>query len=168
MEDGAPDFGARCKTIFLGHAGERDLDFYYLYVQLLILKPEILTSDCFIRYALFKRYQRHVDFCSQNLINNEEFLLSYDLNKSSNLDLPDCSYDQFDLDLLTDDECKSEFRLYRKDVYLLAKVLQVPDQIRCYNRVVVDGITVLCIFLQRFAYPCRYSDMLSRFARPVP
>ena len=46
--------------------------------------------------------------------------------------------------------------------------MHVPDEIRCYNRVVVDGIEALCIFLKRFAYPCRYSDMLPRFARPVP
>ena len=26
----------------------------------------------------------------------------------------------------------------------------------------------LCILLQRLAYPCRYSDMLPRFGRPVP
>ena len=75
--------------------------------------------------------------------------------------------DQFDLDLLTDDECKSEFRFYKKDVYLFAEVLQVPDQIRCYNCVVVDGIEALCIFLKGFTYPCWYLDMLSRFARPV-
>ena len=54
---------------------------------------------------------------------------------------------------LTDNECKSEFRFYKNDVYLLAEVLQVPDEIRCYNRVVVDGIKALCIFLKRFARP---------------
>ena len=105
---------------------------------------------------------------SDKLINDEEFLLLYDLNKSNNLDLPYWSYDQFDLDLLTDDECKSEFRFLKNDVYRLAEVMHVPDEIRCYNRVVVDGIEALCIFLKRFAYPCRYSDMLPRFARPVP
>ena len=105
---------------------------------------------------------------NDNFINDEEFLLLYDLNKSSNLELPYWSYDHFDLDLITDDECKSEFRFYKRDVYFLAEVLQIPDQMRCYNRVVVDGIEALCIFLKRFAYPCRYSDMLPRFARPVP
>ena len=75
--------------------------------------------------------------------------------------------DQFDLDLLTDDECNSEFRFYKKDVYLLAEVLQVPDQIRCYNCVVVDGIEAQYIFLKGFTYPCWYFDMLFRFARPV-
>ena len=94
-----------------------------------------------------------------------ECLLLYDLNKSSNLELPYWSYDQFDLDLLSYDECKSEFRFYKRDVYLLAEVLQISDQIQCYNRLVVYGIEALCIFLKRFAYPCRYSDMLPRFAR---
>ena len=46
-------------------------------------------------------------------------------------------------------------------------MMHIPDQIRCYNRVVVDGIEALCIFPKRFACPCRYSDMLPRFARPV-
>lgn len=37
-----------------------------------------------------------------------------------------------------------------------------------FLRIVVDGIEALCIFLKRFAYPCRYADILPRFARPVP
>ena len=32
----------------------------------------------------------------------------------------------------------------------------------------IDGIQSVCIFLKRFAYPCRYLDMISRFGRPVP
>ena len=59
---------------------------------------------------------------NDNLI-SEEFFLLYDLNKSRNLKLPYWSCDQFDLHLLTDDECTSEFRFYRRDVYLLAEVL---------------------------------------------
>ena len=26
----------------------------------------------------------------------------------------------------------------------------------------------LCMALKRFSYPCRYSDMIPRFAKPVP
>ena len=36
---------------------------------------------------------------NDNVINEEEFLLLYDLNKSSNLELRYWSYDQFELDL---------------------------------------------------------------------
>ena len=64
-----------------------------------------------------------------NLISKEEFLLPYYLNKSRNLEVSYWSFDEFNLDLLTDDECTSEFRFYRRDVYLLAEVLQIPDQI---------------------------------------
>ena len=103
---------------------------------------------------------------NDNLINEKEFLLFFDLNKSRKLKLPYWSYDQFDLDLLTADECTSEIRIYRRDVYLFAEELQIPDQLRCYvNRVIVDGIEALCIFVKRSAYLCRYSDMMSRFAR---
>ena len=43
-------------------------------------------------------------------IDDEEFLLLFDINKSDNLDLPYKNYENFDLDLLEDDECVSEFR----------------------------------------------------------
>ena len=37
-----------------------------------------------------------------------------------------------------------------------------------YSRVKIDGIEALFMFLKRFSYPCWYSDMIPRFARPVP
>ena len=42
------------------------------------------------------------------------------------------------------------------------------ESIICYNGTKVDGIESLCIFLERFAYSCRYSDMISRFERTMP
>lgn len=69
---------------------------------------------------------------------------------------------------MTDDECKTEFRFYKNDIYNLADVLTLPDRIVCYNGVNVDMVEALCIFLKRFAYPCRYVDMLPRFGRPEP
>ena len=53
-------------------------------------------------------------------------------------------------------------------MYLLAETLEVPDVVKCYNGIVVDGIEALCVLLKRFAYPCRYGDMIPRFGRPVP
>ena len=32
----------------------------------------------------------------------------------------------------------------------------------------MQSIDALCICLRRFAYPCRYADLLPRFGRPVP
>ena len=58
-------------------------------------------------------------------------------------------YERFDLDKMTDDECKTEFRFYKNDIYNLADVLTLPDRIVCYNGVNVDMVEALCIFLKR-------------------
>ena len=105
---------------------------------------------------------------SEDLIDDEEFALLYDLNTSKNPDYPYWKYEPFNLESLSDSECKTEFRFYKADVYRLAEVLHIPDEIRCYNRLRVDGIEAFCVFLKRFAYPIRYADMIPRFGRPVP
>ena len=92
-------------------------------------------------------------------------MLLYDLHKPKNPDLPYTNYERFDLDKMTDDECKTEFRFYKNDIYNLADVLTLPDRIVGAN---VDMVEALCIFLKRFAYPCRYVDMIPRFGRPEP
>ena len=100
-------------------------------------------------------------------LSDEEFLLFYDM-KICNLILPYWNYPKFDLDSLENDECVSEFQFENKDVYILGKTVEIPESIICYNGAKVDGIESLCVFLKRFGYPCRYSDMISRFERPVP
>ena len=105
---------------------------------------------------------------ASNMIDDTEFVLLYDVNSSKNPDLPYWNYPKFDLDNLTDQECLTDFRFYKNDVYNLKDVFQIPDEIVCYNRTVVDGLEALCIFLRRFAYPCRYGDLIPRFGRPVP
>lgn len=57
------------------------------------------------------------------------------------------AYESFDLDDLCDDECKAEFRFMENDIYQMKDVLQVPDEIVCYNRLVVKGIKALCVLL---------------------
>lgn len=103
-----------------------------------------------------------------NIIDDEEFILLYDANKPKNPDIPYARYENFDLDVMTDDECKTEFRFYRNDIYTLTEVLNLPERIVCYNGLNVDIVEGLCILLKRFAYPCRYVDMVPRFARPEP
>lgn len=105
---------------------------------------------------------------ANRLIDDDECLLLYDLNRSSNLDLRYNNYEKFDLDLLNEDDCKSEFRFCKGDIYRLCDVFELPDKVRCYNGVVVQKEEALCIFLKRFAYPCRYQDVMFRFGRPVP
>jgi len=103
-----------------------------------------------------------------NLIDDEELLLLYDVNTSKNLEIPYWKYDKFDLDSLSDDECKSEFRFLKHDIYALVDVFNLPDKITCPNRFSVYSDEALCMLLRRFAYPCRYEDLVPRFGRPVP
>ena len=37
-----------------------------------------------------------------------------------------------------------------------------------HNRLTIDPVEGICILLKRFAYPCRYSDIVPHFPRPVP
>ena len=53
------------------------------------------------------------------VISDEEFVLLYDINTAKSPDLPYWNYDPFDLDEMSDDECKCEFRFLRNDVYRL-------------------------------------------------
>ena len=76
---------------------------------------------------------------ASHLINAEECW------KPKNPDLPYTNYECFDLDKITDDECKTEFRFYKNDIYNLADVLTLPDRIICYNGVNVDMVEALCI-----------------------
>ena len=95
-------------------------------------------------------------------------MLLYDTHRSKNADISHWKYEQFCLDDLNDDECRVDFRFLKNDLYHLAENLDIPDEISCYNNVKVSGIEALCILLKRFAYPCRYVDMVLLFARPVP
>ena len=51
---------------------------------------------------------------------------------------------------------------------LLEEMLQIPLVMHCNQRSVFSGTEGLCMLLRRLAYPCRYSDLIQRFARPVP
>ena len=93
-------------------------------------------------------------------IDDTEFALLYDLNSSENLEFPYWKYGRFDLDSMTDDECKAEFRFFKNDIYLLGEVLDIPDIMKCPNGVLVDGTEALSVLLKRFAYPCRFGSSI--------
>ena len=60
------------------------------------------------------------------MILEEDFLLLYDYNKSSNLDLRYDQYPFFDLDDMEDCECLAEFRVRKRDIPLLQEALPDP------------------------------------------
>jgi len=78
--------------------------------------------------------------------------------------LPYWKYNHFDLDSLTDKECKTELRFYRND---RCDVVEISTEIY-YNNRKLDASETLCTLLGRFAYPCRYADLVRRFGRPIP
>lgn len=101
-------------------------------------------------------------------LNEEEFILLYDINKSQNPDFPYWRYPSFNLDRLNEDECIANFRFKKNDIYLLKDLFGIPEDVICYNRSNIDGLEALCIFLKRYAYPIRYGDMVQFFGRSVP
>ena len=59
-------------------------------------------------------------------------------------------------------------RFRKEDIHRLKCVLNIPHIITCKNGSRVDGLESLCIMLARFAYPCRYGDLVQMFGRDVP
>lgn len=104
----------------------------------------------------------------QGLITDEELLLLLDLNTAKNPEFSYDIYDRFDLDEIDEAECKAEFRIEKRDIRLLADALGMPATLKCPQRTVAGGIEGLCMLLKRTSFPCRYSDMIYRFGRPVP
>ena len=74
------------------------------------------------------------------VINEEEFLLLFDLNTSKNLDHSYWKYQAFDLDRLSDDECRTYFIFYKSDINLLIEILQIPEEITCSKGSIFSGL----------------------------
>ena len=101
-------------------------------------------------------------------IDDEELLLLMPIHRRNlHVGLPYSSYDRFDIFDMREDECEVEFRFKKEDIFRLAAALQLPNTFKCQNGVVVDNVEGLCIALKRFAYPCRYVDLIPRFGRPI-
>ena len=103
----------------------------------------------------------------EEVIDDEEFVLLWDCNKSKNPNFSYEDYVNFDLDCIAEAECKAKFRVEKNDLEDHAEVLQIPETFVCSQRSVCSGINGLCIALKGLAYPCRYSDMIYRFAKPA-
>ena len=56
----------------------------------------------------------------------------------------------------------------KRDIPLPIDASRVPPVFQCRNGTICDGVEGLCIMLKRFAYPCRYSDVIHIFEPSVP
>ena len=103
-----------------------------------------------------------------NVISDEELLLLLEENTSRNPEFSYGLYQRFDLDEIPEPECKAEMRFNKNDIPVLAEALELPETFACSQRTVADKLEGLSLLLRRTAYPCRYSDLIPRFGRPVP
>ena len=104
---------------------------------------------------------------ADNNISDEEFVPLYDCYRSKNPDFGYQSYDVFDLENMNSADCKAEFRVEKADLPRLADALHIPAVFHCKQRSICGGLEGLCVLLRRTSYPCRFSDMIQRFPRPV-
>ena len=106
---------------------------------------------------------------TQECISEEDFLLVYEPTRRKSPEFPYWQYERIDVQLqkMNDDEFLSEFRVNLSELYALAEVLRIPEHFPCRNGTVATGLEGLCVVLKRFAYPCRFSDMIHCFERSV-
>ena len=104
----------------------------------------------------------------EGVLTEEELILLYLAYDSKNPEFPYSNYSHFCLEKMNEAECLAEFRVQKHDLILLQQLLQIPNTIKCPQRTTCSGLEGLCILLNCLAYPCRYSDMIQRFGRPVP
>ena len=102
-------------------------------------------------------------------IDDEEFLVLHQANPRKNVQyqVPYQKYERFNLEAMPEDECKVDFRFDKQDVYRLGAALNLPKVFKCQNGVLIGSTEARCICLRRFAYTCRYADLVPRFGRPV-
>ena len=117
----------------------------------------------------FKELRELITVCfALDDINEEDYAILSEAFDSRNLDLPYKSYGQFNLNEMDEDECLAEFRFMKLDIPELAAALGIPAVIKCPQGAICNGVEALCLLLRRLAYPCRLSDLVQRFGRPVP
>ena len=81
----------------------------------------------------------------KGVIDDEEFCLLYDANRSKKPAFPYEEYRKFDLEEMDNSECKAEFRLCKEDIPMLAEPLGIPETSTCSQGSVSVGIEKLCI-----------------------
>ena len=78
-------------------------------------------------------------FHDDRMIDDKEFSLLYDANRSKSPESPNEEYGKFDLEE-TDNvsECKAEFRFGKEDIPMLAEALGIPETFTCSQGSVIS------------------------------
>ena len=64
-------------------------------------------------------------------------------------------------------DCKAKFRVEMADFPRLTAALHIPAVFHGKQKSICDDLEGLCVLLRRTGYPCRFSNMIQRFPRPV-
>jgi hypothetical protein len=102
----------------------------------------------------------------EGVIDEDKFLLLFDLHRSTNPEFPYKHIAEFNLEDMDEFECMAEFRCQKSDIETLGELLRLPQRFICPQGSVC--IVGLCICLKRLAYPCPNSDLIHRFGKPPP
>ena len=68
-----------------------------------------------------------------NLIEDEEFILLYDVKEPANPEFPYKTYPPFDLEKFSDDEYNAEFRFTKNNIYSIVNALRFSSEVTCPN-----------------------------------
>ena len=129
----------------------------------------VFYRQLFIKMCSFRQAREAAILAyDSSFIDEDEFVLLYDMCHSKNPELPYQNYESFELDNIDEAECEVQFRFKKHEVPVLARAMGVPGRFTCPQGTICDGMEALCILLRRFCYPCRYSDLVSMFGRPIP
>ena len=78
-------------------------------------------------------------------------MLLYDAAGKRNPVFPYKNYERLNLENVTNDESKAEFRFDLEDFPILAQAMGIPEKFTCDNGTTATGMEGLCILLKRFA-----------------
>ena len=94
----------------------------------------------------------------------EDYVYLYSTNQSREI-FPYWKFNNFDFESWDDTECHKELRFRKDDIANLFVCFGIQKKVVCSQRTSCSGLEGLCILLKRVAYPCHYTDMVSRFDR---
>ncbi len=104
---------------------------------------------------------------AENVIEDEEFVSLYECNQSKPA-FPYRKFQEFDLETWSDVECNTELWFQKRDLPVLMRYLQIPEELVCEQGTICRGMELEFMhFPEDVGLPlfCRYTDMVHRFGR---
>ena len=98
----------------------------------------------------------------------EVLLASYACGIITDEEFSSDNYPPFNMESQSEAECRANFRVEKHHIPLVEDALQIPQFFVCDQGTVCEGTEGLCMLVKRYAFSCRYSDMIPIFGRLVP